>query len=181
MPRKRKGPARKVLLCVSGSIAAYKACMIVRGLVTAGAEVRCALTPNAAKLVSPLTLAALSRAPVRTDMFDPSEWDMAHLSLSSWPDRVLVAPATADLIARLAAGRAGGLVEAAVLATRAPVGVAPAMDTEMWEHAATRANVERITSFGYELLGPVHGPLASGRTGMGRLIEPEKLVRWALG
>jgi phosphopantothenoylcysteine decarboxylase/phosphopantothenate--cysteine ligase len=171
---------RRVLLCVSGSIAAYKACLVVRGLVKAGAEVRCVLTENAAKLVSPLTLAALSRAPVWMDMFDPSQWDMAHLSLSSWADRVLVAPATADIIARMAEGRAGGPVESVTLATRAPIAVAPAMDTDMWEHRATQANVERLKSYGYAILGPVHGELASGRVGMGRLIDPEKLVQWAL-
>jgi phosphopantothenoylcysteine decarboxylase/phosphopantothenate--cysteine ligase len=173
--------ARKVLLGVSASIAAYKACTIVRGLVKAGAEVRCVLTPNAARLVSPLTLAALSRSPVCQDMWDPSQWDMAHLALSSWADRVLVAPATADLIARLAGGRANGLLEAAVLASRCPVAVAPAMDTGMWEHPATLANVERLKSFGAVILGPEHGELASGRVGMGRLADPEALVRWALG
>lgn len=175
-----QGNPRRVLLCVSGSIAAYKACIVVRGLVKAGAEVRCVLTENAAKLVSPITLAALSRAPVWQDMFDPSQWDMAHLSLSSWADRVLVAPASADVIARMAGGRAGGPVESVTLATRAPVAVAPAMDTDMWEHRATQDNVGRLKSFGYSILGPVHGDLASGRVGMGRMIEPEKLVDWAL-
>ncbi|TBR23449.1 hypothetical protein EPO15_06010 [bacterium] len=172
--------ARRVVLGVSGSIAAYKACSVVRLLVKAGCEVRVAMTANAAKFVGPMTLAALSRAPVTLDLMDPAHWDMAHLSLASWGERVLVAPATADLIARLAVGRACGPVEATVLSTKAPVFVAPAMDTEMWEHPATRANAERLGAFGYTLLGPVSGPLASGRTGMGRLMDPEEIVRRTL-
>jgi phosphopantothenoylcysteine decarboxylase / phosphopantothenate---cysteine ligase len=171
---------RRILLGVSGSIAAYKACLIVRGLVRAGAEVRVAMTPSAAKFVSPLTLAALSRGPVVLDLHDPAHWEMAHLSLASWAERVLVAPATADLIARLAQGRAGGPVEAAVLSAKAPVAVAPAMDAEMWEHPATRANVARLKEYGYRVWGPVSGELASGRTGMGRMMEPEELVRRVL-
>ena len=175
MARARK--ARRVVLGVSGSIAAYKACTVVRLLVKAGCEVRVAMTSNAAKFVSPLTLSALSRGPVVLDLMDPAHWEMAHLSLASWADRVLVAPATADLLARLAVGRAGGPVEATVLSTKAPVFVAPAMDTEMWEHPATQGNVKRLTGFGYHILGPVSGPLASGRVGMGRLMDPEEIVR----
>lgn len=177
-PRAR--PGRRVLLGVSGSIAAYKACLVVRALVRAGCEVRCAATQNALRFVSPLTLAALSRAPVVTDLMDPAQWDMAHLSLAAWAERVLVAPATADTLARLAAGRACGPVDATVLSTKAPVFIAPAMDTEMWEHPATRSNVERLRSYGYTMLGPVSGELASGRVGMGRLMEPEELVRRVL-
>lgn len=171
---------RRVLLGVTGSIAAYKACLIVRGLVKAGCEVRCAATANALKFVSPLTLAALSRAPVVTDLMDPAQWDMAHLSLASWAERVLVAPATADALARLAEGRANGPIEATVLSTKAPVFIAPAMDTEMWEHPATRRNAKVLAGFGYAFLGPVSGPLASGRVGMGRLMDPEEIVRRVL-
>ena len=182
MARSQRGrrAGRRVVLGVSGSIAAYKACLIVRGLVKAGCEVRCAATANALKFVSPLTLAALSRAPVVTDLMDPSQWDMAHLSLASWADRVLIAPATADTLARLAVGRANGPIEATVLSTKAPVFVAPAMDTEMWEHPATRRNAGILAGYGYTFLGPVSGPLASGRTGMGRLMEPEEIVRRVL-
>lgn len=175
-----RGRGRRVVLGVAGSIAAYKACVVARLLVKAGCEVKVAMTQNAARFVSPLTLAALSRNAVTTDLMDPAQWDMAHLSLASWAERVLVAPATADLIARLAQGRACGPVEAAVLSTKAPVFVAPAMDTEMWEHPATRANAEALSSYGYTLLGPVSGPLASGRTGMGRLMDPEEIVRRTL-
>ena len=175
-----KPAARRVVLGVSGSIAAYKACTVVRLLVKAGCEVRVTMTANAAKFVSPLTLSALARGPVVVDLMDPAHWEMAHLSLASWAERVLIAPATADLLARLAEGRACGPVEATVLSTKAPVFVAPAMDTEMWEHPATQANVKRLASYGYKLLGPVSGPLASGRVGMGRLLDPEELVRLTL-
>jgi phosphopantothenoylcysteine decarboxylase/phosphopantothenate--cysteine ligase len=180
MPRAPKARGRRVVLGVSGSIAAYKACSIVRLLVKAGCEVRVTMTANAARFVAPLTLSALSRGPVVQDLMDPAHWEMAHLSLASWADRVLVAPATADLIARLVVGRACGPVEATVLSTKARVFVAPAMDTEMWEHKATQDNAKRLTSFGYTLLGPVSGPLASGRVGMGRLMDPEEIVRRTL-
>ncbi|MFH2202905.1 MAG: flavoprotein [Elusimicrobiota bacterium] len=169
-----------VLLGVSGSIAAYKACVIVRELVKAGAQVRCLTTVNGAKFVSPLTLAALSHNPVCQDMFDPAHWEMAHLETASWADRVLIAPATADLMSRLAAGRAGGVIEAAVLSARGPVYVAPAMDTEMWRHPATQDNVKRLKKFGCTFLGPVRGELASGRTGMGRMLEPVEIVKRVL-
>lgn len=167
---------RRVVLGVTGSIAAYKAPLIVRGLVKRGVEVRCVLTPTAAQFVSPLTLTTLSRNPVSQSMSDPALWEMAHLSLAGWADLVLVAPATADFIARLAQGRAAGLLDTLVLSTKSPVVVCPAMDAEMWEHEATRANVARMRSFGYRLLGPEKGELASGKVGLGRLVEPAEIV-----
>lgn len=178
-PPKSRVPTR-VVLGVTGSIAAYKACLIVRGFLKAGAEVRCVLTEAAEKFVSPLTLATLSRYPVCLDMFDRSHWDMAHLSFASWADRLLVAPATADTLARLAQGRAGTALDAAVLAARSPVFVAPAMDSDMWAHPATRANVERLKGYGYRILGPVDGVLASGRKGPGCLMDPDEIVRRVL-
>ena len=170
-------PVRRVVLGVTGSIAAYKAPLIVRGLVKKGVEVRCVLTPTAAQFVSPLTLTTLSKHPVSQSMADPALWEMAHLSLAGWADLVLIAPATADFIARLAQGRAAGLLDTLVLSTKAPVVVAPAMDAEMWEHAATKANVARLKGFGYRLLGPDKGELASGKIGTGRLVEPDEIVR----
>ena len=171
---------RRVALGVTGSIAACKAPAIVRGLVKKGVEVRCVLTPTACQFVTPLTLAALSRHPVASAQDDPSLWEMAHLSLASWADLVLVAPATADFIARLAAGRAEGLLDGLILSTRAAVAVCPAMDAEMWEHPATRANVARLADYGYKVWGPVKGELASGKVGPGRLLEPDEIVRLAL-
>jgi len=171
---------RRVVLGVTGSIAAYKAPAVVRALVKKGVEVRCVLTPNAAHFLTPLTMAALSRHSVALAPHDPSLWEMAHLSLASWADLVLIAPATADFIARLAQGRAEGLLDGLVLSTRAPVAVCPAMDTEMWEHAATRANVARLKDYGYKIWGPSKGELASGKIGMGRLLEPDEIVRLVL-
>ncbi|MDX6768328.1 MAG: flavoprotein [Elusimicrobiota bacterium] len=171
---------RRVVLGVTGSIAAYKAPEIVRGLVKKGAEVRCVLTPNAAHFVAPLALATVSKHPVASSLHDPSLWEMAHLSLAGWADLVLVAPATADFLARLAQGRAEGLLDSLVLSTRSPVAVCPAMDAEMWEHPATRANVARIKEFGYRVWGPEKGELASGKVGWGRLMAVDEIVRHAL-
>ncbi len=171
---------RRVALGITGSIAAFKAPALVRGLVKKGIEVRCALTPTAAHFVTPLTLAALSRNPVATNMHDPSLWEMAHLSLASWADLVLIAPATADFIARLAQGRAEGLLDSLVLSTRAPVAVCPAMDAEMWDHPATAANVKTLAGYGYKVWGPAKGELASGKVGFGRMLEPDEIVRLAL-
>lgn len=168
---------RRVVLGVTGGIAAYKAAEVVRGLVKNGVTVRCVLTPNAARFVAPLTLATLSRHPVAETPSDPSLWEMAHLTLASWADLVLIAPATADFIARLAQGRAEGLLDALVLSARAPVIVCPAMDAEMWEHPATKANVARIKAYGYRVLGPQIGELASGKVGPGRLVGPDEIVR----
>jgi phosphopantothenoylcysteine decarboxylase/phosphopantothenate--cysteine ligase len=171
---------RRVALGITGSIAAFKAPAIVRGLVKKGVEVRCVLTPNAAHFVTPLTLAALSRHGVAQNMHDPGLWEMAHLSLAGWADLVLVAPATADFLARLAQGRAEGLLDSLVLSTRAPVAVCPAMDAEMWEHPATQANVKTLAGYGYRVWGPAKGELASGKVGYGRMLEPDEIVRLAL-
>lgn len=168
---------RRVVLGVTGSIAAYKAPLIVRALVKQGVEVRCVLTPNAAHFVAPLALATVSKHPVAQSMHDPALWEMAHLSLASWADVVLIAPATADFIARLAQGRAEGLLDSLVLSTKAPVVVCPAMDAEMWKHPATKANVARVKGFGYRILGPEKGELASGKVAMGRLVEPDEIAR----
>ncbi|MDE2039232.1 MAG: phosphopantothenoylcysteine decarboxylase [Elusimicrobia bacterium] len=168
--------AGRVVLGVTGSIAAYKSPEIVRALVKAGREVRCALTPSAARFVTPLVLATLSRHAVAQDVHDPALWEMAHLSWAGWADAVLVAPATADFLARLAQGRAEGLLDALILAARCPVAVCPAMDLEMWSHRATQANVRRLREYGYEIWGPERGELASGKIGVGRLLEPERIA-----
>ncbi len=171
---------RRVVLGVTGGVAAYKSAEIVRGLVKAGCEVRCVMTPTATKFLGPLTLAALSRNPVSEQLHDPALWEMAHLSLAGWADLLLVAPATADFLARLAAGRAEGLLDALVLSYKGPVAVCPALDCEMWEHPATQANVARVKEFGYEIWGPERGDLASGKVGWGRLLEPAEIVKRAL-
>lgn len=182
MANKDGPPARtkRIVLGVSGSIAAYKACEVVRALTEGGAQVRCVMTPNAARFITPLSLSTLSGSPVLTDLFEPGSGDMPHLRLAAWAQRIVVAPATADLLSRLAAGSAQGALETLILAARCPVALAPAMDAEMWEHPATRANAERLKGFGYSLWGPVTGPLASGRRGAGRMMAPAEIARLAL-
>lgn len=167
----------KVLLGVTGSIAAYKAPELVRALTKAGHEVRCALTPNGARFVSALALATLSKHKVYESLYDPGLYEMAHLTLASWADVVLIAPASADFIARLAHGRAEGLLDGLVLSTKSRVVVCPAMDAEMWEHKATQANVSAIKGYGYQVWGPEKGELASGKVGVGRLMDPAEIVK----
>lgn len=170
-----KRPSR-VVVGITGSIAAFKAPQLVRGLVKAGHEVRCVLTPAGAQFVTPLTLATLSRHAVAQSLHDPALWDMAHLSWSSWADLVLVAPATADFIARLAQGRAEGLLDSLILSATCRIAVCPAMDVEMWAHKATQRNVSTIREYGYEVWGPADGELASGKKGLGRMLEPDEIV-----
>ncbi len=171
---------RRAVLGITGSIAAYKAPLIARALIKKGVEVRCVMTPSAAQFVTPQTLATLTAHPVAQSIHDPSLWAMAHLSLASWADVVLIAPATADFIARLAHGRAEGVLDALVLSTKAPVVVCPAMDAEMWEHPATKKNVAAIKGYGCRVVGPEKGELASGKVGWGRLVEPDDIVRAVL-
>lgn len=168
---------QRVILGVTGSIAAYKSPEIVRCLVKAGFETRCVMTPSALRFVTPLTLAALSRFPVFENPEDPHLWEMAHLSLAEWGPIFLIAPATAHCISKLASGSAENILDSLALAFQGQVVVCPAMDGGMWTHPATQANVSRIKEFGYEVWGPESGELASGKIGMGRMIGPEEIVR----
>lgn len=166
-----------VLLGVSGGIAAYKAAELVRRLGDAGAEVRVVLTENAARFVTPLTFQALSGNPVRTSLWDESaEAAMGHIELARWTDRVVVAPASADVIARLAHGMANDLLTTLCLATAAPIAIAPAMNQLMWAKAATQANVATLRERGVAVLGPASGSQACGEFGAGRLLEAETIV-----
>jgi phosphopantothenoylcysteine decarboxylase/phosphopantothenate--cysteine ligase len=168
---------RRIVLGVSGGIAAYKACELVRRLRDAGAEVRVVLTRNAARFVTPLTFQALSGQTVRADLWDEAaEMGMGHLELARWAQRVLVAPASADVIAKLAHGFADDLLGTLCLATTAPVSVAPAMNHRMWLHAATQANLATLRARGVDIIGPDDGPLAEGESGPGRLREPQAIV-----
>lgn len=167
---------REILLGVSASIAAYKAAELVRLFRQEGAGVSCVLTPSATKFITPLTLAALSGRPASQDVLNENEWGMAHLSLAKSADAVLIAPCTADLLAQFAAGTSDNLLSAAVLATRAPVFIAPAMHEPMWTHPATQRNVKTCLEFGYRFIGPVKGPLASGDSGLGRMEDPAQIV-----
>ncbi len=166
-----------ILLGVTGGIAAYKAAVLVRRLRDAGAELRVAMTPAATAFITPLTLQALSGHPVRSELLDPdAEAGMDHIELARWADRVLVAPASADFMARLAHGLAGDLLSTLCLATEAPLILAPAMNQGMWRNAATQANVALLRERGLQLLGPAQGGQACGECGPGRMLEPEEIV-----
>jgi phosphopantothenoylcysteine decarboxylase/phosphopantothenate--cysteine ligase len=178
-------PQHRVLLAVGGGIAAVKAPELVRILRKAGHAVRCATTRNAAQFVAPLALQTLSGESVRTDLFDPEqEGRIDHIALADWADAVVVAPATADLLAKMAHGLADDLVSTLLLATRATVLVAPSMNVNMWRHAATQANVAVLRERGVRFVGPDSGWLACGWEGEGRMAEPAAIadeVERALG
>ncbi|VXC90661.1 bifunctional phosphopantothenoylcysteine decarboxylase/phosphopantothenate synthase [Sphingomonas sp. AX6] len=167
---------KRVLLIVGGGIAAYKACELIRLLRKAGIGVRCVLTNGGAQFVTPMTLAALSENPVHTSLWDlKDEAEMGHIQLSREADLVVVAPATADLMAKMAAGIADDLATTLLLATDKPVLAAPAMNVRMWGHAATARNVAQLRSDGVTVLEPDEGPMACGEYGPGRLPEPEAI------
>jgi phosphopantothenoylcysteine decarboxylase / phosphopantothenate---cysteine ligase len=167
----------KVLLGVSGGIAAYKAAELVRRLREAGAEVRVVMTAAAQAFVTPLTFQALSGEDVRSDLLDPNaEAAMGHIELARWADLILIAPATAHLLARLAHGLADDLLTTLVLASAAPLAVAPAMNQAMWRHPATQDNLRILRGRGVQVLGPADGGQACGDTGPGRMLEPLQIV-----
>ena len=169
--------ARRVLLCVCGGIAAYKSAELVRRLRAAGCEVQVAMTDNAQRFVGAQTFQALSHRPVRNSLWDEhAEAAMGHLELARWAQQVVVAPATANTIARLAHGMADDLVSTLCLATEAPIAIAPAMNHVMWKHPATQANIATLASRGVRLIGPNDGPLAEGESGPGRMAEPAEIV-----
>lgn len=168
---------QRILLCVCGGIAAYKAAELVRRLGDAGAQVQVAMTDNAQRFVGATTFQALSGRPVRTSLWDEAaEAAMGHIELARWPDRIVIAPATANTIARLAHGFADDLVSTLCLATDAPITIAPAMNRLMWANPATKANVETLRGRGVLVLGPEAGDQACGEVGEGRLLEPDAIV-----
>jgi len=172
-----KGRTGRVLLAVSGGIAAFKAPELVRVLVKAGYSVRCVLTAEAEHFVSPLVLSTLSGARVRRALFDPSEeGEIDHIALADWAQLVIIAPATAHLLARMAQGLADDLTTTLLLATRAPVLAAPAMNVNMWRHPATQHNVALLRERGVRFLGPEAGELACGWEGEGRMSEPAAIA-----
>lgn len=168
---------KKILLAVGGGIAAYKSAELVRRLLAVGAEVQVAMTRGAREFITPLTLQTLSKRPVATHLLDAGEEAaIGHIQIAERADLVLVAPATANLIARMATGQAGDIVTAALLVTRAPVVVAPSMNSNMLSHPAVVANLERLASFGYRIVESDQGQLACGYEGRGRLPDPEDLL-----
>lgn len=173
---------KHILLGVTGGIAAYKSAELVRRLQDAGAQVQVVMTPAAQEFITPLTLQALSGNPVHTQLLDPeAEAGMGHIQLARWADLVLVAPATADFIARLAQGMGNDLLTSICLATAAPLTLAPAMNQGMWRNQSTQANVNILRDRGIQLFGPTDGSQACGDIGPGRMLEPTQLVEAAAG
>ena len=168
---------KNILVGVTGGIAAYKTASVIRLLVREGAAVRVIMTDHARDFITPLTLATLSKNPVLTDFFDPQNgnWN-SHIDLGIWADLFLVAPATANTIAKMANGIADNLLLTTYLSARCPVFLAPSMDLDMLNHKATQNNIEKLKSFGNIILDPDSGELASGLVGKGRMAEPEAIV-----
>lgn len=168
---------RRILLGISAGIAAYKSAQLARLLKQAGCEVRVVMTAGAQAFITPLTLQALTGEPVRTSLLDPeAEAGMGHIELARWADIILIAPATADLMARLAQGMADDLLSTLCLASEAEKLMAPAMNQAMWRHPATQRNADRLNQDGWRLLGPASGDQACGDVGPGRMLEPEEIV-----
>jgi len=169
---------KHIITGITGSIAAYKAAMLVRLLVREGADVKVMMTPLAKQFITPLTMATLSRNPVLVDFFDPENgaWN-SHVDLGLWADALLIAPATANTIAKMASGVADNLLLTTYLSSRCPVFIAPAMDMDMFRHAATTQNIQTLQARGVHIIEPSCGELASGLEGKGRMEEPETIVR----
>ncbi|HEV7394987.1 MAG TPA: flavoprotein, partial [Pyrinomonadaceae bacterium] len=180
-PSKPDYSGKKVALGVTGGIAAYKAAEILRGLQKAGCAVRVAMTKRACEFIQPLTFRALSGSHVIVDDYAPDNPDpIAHITFSQSVDLFLVAPATANIIAKFANGVADDFLTSTYLASHAPVLIAPAMNTTMWEHPATQRNLERLRADGVRILEPDAGEMACGTIGPGRLSDPDKIVAAAL-
>lgn len=168
---------KKILLCVTGGIAVYKAAALTSKLVQAGAKVKVILSESAAKFVTPLTFQALSRHEVYTDIFaEKNPQVIAHIDLADWADLILVAPATANTIGKLAGGIADNMITTTLLATTRPVWIAPAMNVHMYDHPAVKRNIAVLAEYGYQFIEPSEGYLACGYIGKGRLEEPDKIV-----
>lgn len=169
---------KRILLGISGGIAAYKCAELTRMLIKAGATVQVVMTKAATEFITPLTMQALSGNRVHVELLDPeAEAAMSHIELARWADLILVAPATADFIARIANARADDLLSTLILASNAPIAVAPAMNQAMWANAGTQANVKQLEQRGCKLFGPAEGEQACGDVGPGRMLEPEQLVQ----
>ncbi len=171
---------KKIIIGITGSIAAYKIPQLVRLLVKAGAEVQVMMTPNAKDFVSPLVLSTLTRKPVMIEMFDENTWSN-HVMLSRWADIILIAPASCNTLAKMANGLCDNFVLATYMSATCPIHIAPAMDEDMWHHPSTKANLQKLTSFGNVIIESQFGELASGLIGMGRMAEVEDLVQHVQG
>lgn len=167
---------KKIILAVSGSIAAYKAAFLCRLLIKAGAEVQVIMTPAATQFITALSLSTLSKRPVYTDVIGEDDWN-SHVELGLWADILLIAPTTANTLAKLANGICDNIISAVYLSARCPVFIAPAMDVDMWHHPSTRKNVNQLLAYGNRLIDVESGELASGLVGEGRMAEPEHIVQ----
>ena len=170
---------KKIVLGITGSIAAYKACLIIRGLVKAGAEVQVVITPAGKEFITPITLSALTQKPVISDFFSQRDgtWH-SHVALGLWADAMLIAPCTASTLGKMANGIADNMLITTYLSMKAPVFIAPAMDLDMYQHPTTQQNMERLKGFGNQIIEPATGFLASGLEGKGRMEEPERIVEY---
>jgi len=170
---------KNVLLGVTGGIAAYKSAHIIRLLKKENADVRVVMTENAQEFITPLTLSTLSGNPTATGMFEPvARHEVRHIRWADWAELALVAPATANLIGKAANGIADDMLSSIIMALQCPVIFAPAMHHQMWTHPAVRRNVETLRSFGYQIIEPATGELASGDIGAGRMREPEEIIEF---
>lgn len=170
---------KKIVLGITGSIAAYKACYIIRGLIKAGAEVQVVITPAGKEFITPITLSALTQKPVISDFFSQRDgtWH-SHVALGLWADAMLIAPCTASTLGKMAHGVADNMLITTYLSMKAPVFIAPAMDLDMYQHPTTQENLRMLQSFGNQVIEPQSGFLASGLEGKGRMEEPEKIVEF---
>lgn len=168
---------KKIILGVTGSIAAYKAAYLLRGLLKQGAEVQVVMTPSAKEFISPLTLSALSGRPVLSEFFirNDGQWN-SHVDLGLWADLLIVAPATATTIGKMANGVCDNLLVTTYLSAKCPVMIAPAMDLDMFQHPSTYRNINLLKSYGNIIIEPATGELASGLSGKGRMEEPEAII-----
>ncbi len=169
---------KNIILGVTGSIAAYKACDIIRRLKEENFNVTVIMTDDANEFITPLTLASLSRNKVYCDMFaDPDAWNIEHVSLAQKSDLILIAPATANTISKIAGGICDDLLSCAVMATKAPVVIAPAMNSNMFENKILQGNIAKLKGLGYKFIGPVKGKLANGQAGIGHLASVEEIIK----
>src|SRR3954451_7499689 len=168
---------KKILLGITGSIAAYKSILLVRLLVKAGAEVKVIMTPAAKNFVSPLVLSTLSNNKVLSDLFDEDTW-ANHVMLGRWADVMLIAPLSCNTLSQMASGQCDNLLLAVYLSTTCPVVLSPAMDEDMWHHPSTKRNIKLLESFGNSVINVETGELASGLFGEGRMAEPETILKY---
>lgn len=172
---------KEIIVGITGSVAAYKACDVISGLRQIGHNTTVVMTKEAAEFITPLLLGYLSSNTVYTDMFEaPEAWSPEHISLADKASLILIAPATANIIAKIANGICDDLLTCIVMATKAPVLIAPAMNSNMYAHKATQDNIKRLKLFGYKFIGPAEGRLACGTTGLGHIASTEEIVKEAL-